>query len=263
MKPDYSVVITTRDRQRQLDRCLNSVLAQQGLSFEVVVVDYGSSPAIQVPADERIRIVRMEPSSHEWNGSIALNAGVAQAAAENLLLLNCDCIVASDVLETANRILKSHQSGERLQVYWQRYDLSHRGQQLLELLGLIGKSGPSNMLFHRRLPPILKRVRLGKWHGLVNYGDFLAVEKPAIVEIGGWDERMTGWGRMDVDLMKRLEQLGYGVHWGRAFKVIHQYHPPQASRLESDRRNTKLSEDDLAGGRIIRNDGPATFKKYL
>lgn len=262
MTPDYSVVITVRNRQRHLDRCLQGVLGQRGPSFEVVVIDYGSVPPVLLPGDARIRLHRIEPLSDEWNGSIALNAGVAQSASEKLLFLNCDCVIAPDLLQTADDILNSNEFGEGLQVYWQRFDVTRRGQQLLELLGFIGRSGPSRLLFHRRLPPVLKRLRLGKWQGLVNYGDFLAVERSAIIKIGGFDERMAGWGRMDVDLMKRLELQGYDVYWGRSFKMVHQFHPPQASKLESDRRNTRLSEDDIAAGIIVRNEGPATFEKY-
>ena len=80
------------------------------------------------------------------------------------------------------------------------------------------------------------------------------------MEIGGFDERMTGWGRMDIDMMERLKCLGCQEFWGRQFKLIHQFHVPQGT--QSAKRNTEIHLRELAMGNIVRNGGIQNFEKY-
>ena len=281
MSVDYTFITTVKNRQQLLDRCLESILWQDCSDFEAIVVDYGSQPAVMVPGDPRIRVVRIEPDGDGWNGSVALNAGIANAGAEKLVLLNCDCLVAPDMLSAIDGIIRNRDN--KLQIYWRRFDLAPSGQRLLE-------SVSERRLFSRVYPPLLVALGLGRWHVLVDhrlvkscpkrlydflvalglrkwhrltaYGDFLAVDKAPLMEIGGFDERMAGWGRMDLDAMERLKMMGYQVFWGRQFKLIHQHHAPQEGQRESNKSNTKLSLRELAAGRIVRNGGIQNFERY-
>lgn len=86
-----AVVIPTRDRPAALRRCLAAVRGQTGVELEVVVVDDGSRSPERVVAVARefdARLVRLEGEGP----AAARNAGVAEADAEVVLLLDDDCI---------------------------------------------------------------------------------------------------------------------------------------------------------------------------
>ena len=68
------MVIPTRDRRDDLARCLESVLASDHDSFEIIVVDQGV-PAASVPCDERVVHI---PTGTRGK-SAALNVGIAAA----------------------------------------------------------------------------------------------------------------------------------------------------------------------------------------
>ncbi len=261
MTPRYSVIITVKNRQRLLNCCLRSVLWQDFRDFEIVLVDYGSNPRIRTPDDPRIRLVRWEPADDTWNGCIALNVGLANASAERILLLNCDCLMAPDLLSTVDALVSADR--EPRQIYWRRFDLSRGGLALTKCM--LGVSGPfdSRSCFRPGFETLATRCGLAKWHPLSSYGDFLTVPRRPLIQLGGFDERMTGWGQMDLDMMERLKVLGYAVHWGMELKLIHQYHRPQSDQRETVIRNIALSRKAAADGELVRNGGPSHFETYV
>jgi glycosyltransferase involved in cell wall biosynthesis len=90
--PDVSVVIPTRNRAASAVETVRAVLAQEGPSFEVVVVDDGSTDGTadaigQVAAeDTRVRLVRRD----HGGVSEARNAGMAAATGRVVVLLDDD-----------------------------------------------------------------------------------------------------------------------------------------------------------------------------
>lgn len=106
-RPKISVVIPTHNRPEKLDR-LVSCFEHQDLAakdYELVVVDDGSSPAVQLPpsiGDAACRVVRLTGEER----SAARNAGAAEAAGELLVFLDDDLTVGGGFL-TAH--LRAHQ----------------------------------------------------------------------------------------------------------------------------------------------------------
>lgn len=92
-EPRISVVIATRDRPSDLERCLASVLASAHDAFEVVVVDQ-SRPVAALADDPRI--VHLPTDTR--GKSAALNLGVAQARAGIVAFTDDDCTVPTDWL---------------------------------------------------------------------------------------------------------------------------------------------------------------------
>jgi glycosyltransferase involved in cell wall biosynthesis len=88
---DVTVIIPTHNRRRLLARTLHSVLAQQDVDLEVVVVDDGGSddtPSfVEGLEDPRVRFVR-HPQSR--GVSAARNTGIAQATATWLAFVDDD-----------------------------------------------------------------------------------------------------------------------------------------------------------------------------
>jgi hypothetical protein len=97
--PRISVVIATRDRGDDLARCLESVLASDHDSFEIIVVDQGV-PAASVPCDERV----VQIPTDTRGKSAALNIGLAAARADVLAFTDDDCTVPGDWLDRIEKL---------------------------------------------------------------------------------------------------------------------------------------------------------------
>lgn len=90
-----SIIVPTYNRPDQLDRCLGALNAQQGVEFEVVVVDDGSAVAMEpicLRHGPRIRYMRQENSGPAQ----ARNAGARAARGEFLVFTDDDCLPRPD-----------------------------------------------------------------------------------------------------------------------------------------------------------------------
>ena len=99
-RPAVSVVVPVHNRHDLLVLAVNSILDQSVRNFEVIVVDDGSSPKIDLSlfqrVDARIRILRHERSR---GAAAARNSGVSAAAGEWLAFLDSDDIWHPQKLE--------------------------------------------------------------------------------------------------------------------------------------------------------------------
>ena len=92
-----SVVIPARDAAGTLGRTLDRLAAQEGVAFEVVVVDDGSAddtPRLAEQAEVVTELVRLAPGGI----SRARNLGVEAACAPLIAFTDADCAPASDWL---------------------------------------------------------------------------------------------------------------------------------------------------------------------
>jgi glycosyltransferase involved in cell wall biosynthesis len=91
MDPDISVVLATYDRRHSLPRAIASVLAQDGVRFELIVVDDasrdGTSDYLAALCDPRIRTVTAERNS---GPSAARNLGLKAARAGIVAFIDSD-----------------------------------------------------------------------------------------------------------------------------------------------------------------------------
>ena len=64
--------------------------------------------------------------------------------------------------------------------------------------------------------------------------------------LGGYDERIAGWGGMDNDLHQRAAKAGFREVWFRGGKILHQWHRTEKggkADLEQSKRNWALRDD--------------------
>jgi len=89
--PDISVVLATYNRRRTLPRAIASVLAQDGVDFELIIVDDASrddtGAYLATLTDPRIRIIACDQNR---GPSAARNRGLAAAGADIVAFLDSD-----------------------------------------------------------------------------------------------------------------------------------------------------------------------------
>ena len=119
MTPEISVIIPTHNRRAMLREALASVVAQRGASFEVIVVDDGSTDAswqdLSLPnlslcdaashvGRDGIRAVRIE----RRGPAAARNRGIALARGALIAFLDSDDLWMPEKLARQSRFMRSH-----------------------------------------------------------------------------------------------------------------------------------------------------------
>ncbi len=102
-----SVVIPCYNHASTIVRCLESVFAQTHRSLEVIVVDDGSTDALDAvlaPFLDRIKLVRQE----NMGGPAARNRGFLESTGEHVLFCDADAILRADAFQKMSDALDAH-----------------------------------------------------------------------------------------------------------------------------------------------------------
>ena len=110
MKPRISVIIPIYNREKYLQKCVDSVLEQTFEDFELILVDDGSidsSPKIcdeYAAKDNRVRVI------HKENGGVssARNVGIQASFGEYIMFVDSDDYIDKDMLDTVYVCVEEH-----------------------------------------------------------------------------------------------------------------------------------------------------------
>lgn len=113
---NMSVVIPTFSRQELLKTCLNAVLKQTSVPFEIIIIDNEGSVKTEVlvkgfepkfqDVGSTIRYLKNEVNS----GAIARNIGIEYAQGDLIAFLDDDVVLAEDYYELVSNAFKSSES---------------------------------------------------------------------------------------------------------------------------------------------------------
>src|ERR1700675_3669943 len=93
--PVTSVIVPARNEEACLGACLGSLVSQTGVSFEIIVVDDGSTDATRsiALAFPGVRVIEAAPLPPGWSGkNNALTTGARQAKGQWLLFTDADTV---------------------------------------------------------------------------------------------------------------------------------------------------------------------------
>jgi glycosyltransferase involved in cell wall biosynthesis len=111
-RPFVSVIIPTFNRATQLQRAIESVLAQSFTDFEVLIVDDGSKDnteqMVKQFTDNRIRYFY----KHNEERSIARNYGIKMATGNYVVFLDSDDLYLKEHLQTGFKLIHASQFPE-------------------------------------------------------------------------------------------------------------------------------------------------------
>jgi glycosyltransferase involved in cell wall biosynthesis len=128
--PEVSIVVPARNEERCLGACLKSLLAQEGVPFEVIVADDGSTDTTRAIATsfDGVRVITAAPLPDGWGGKSNACASAARyARGEWLLFTDADTVHAPDSLRVAleeakgsGAVMLSYSPQQRLTGFAQR-----------------------------------------------------------------------------------------------------------------------------------------------
>src|SRR5256885_17262841 len=94
-QPLASVIVPARNEEASLGACLQSLTAQQGVNFEIIVVDDASMDRTREIAESfsNVRVVAAGPLPDNWSGkNNAMAAGAREANGKWLLFTDADTV---------------------------------------------------------------------------------------------------------------------------------------------------------------------------
>lgn len=224
--PDVSVVIVSFNTRDLLRECLQTVLSQEGVSLEVIVVDNASRDKSAAMVRSEFPTVRVMESPVNLGFAAANNTALAEARGRYMVLLNSDAFLRPGTLAHAvarmDADLRVGLAGALLAGRDGSWQPSARLfpsllNDLLTLTGLASRF-PDSRLFGRvdRTWADPKEETDTDWVP----GAFSVIRREALDEVGYFDERFFLYYE-EVDLCRRLKQAGYRIAYWPEMVVTH------------------------------------------
>lgn len=241
-----SVIVTTYNRPKALDRVLDALNEQEDRGYEVIVGDDGSRDDTRelIDAWKAKYSVRL---GHAWQEDLGFraarvrNLAAARAAGDYLVFLDGDCVPRRDwvgqhrflaergFMVAGNRVLVFKSFTKRVEdEKLKLQDFSFGECRKLASRHAINRVAPLVTLpFHP-----LRKAGSDKWQKIRTCN--LGVWAEDFRKVNGFDELFTGWGYEDSDFAVRMLNAGVRRKTGDfATGVFHLYHP------ENDRGNSE------------------------
>jgi GT2 family glycosyltransferase len=201
VEPLVSVVIVTWNGRRFLETCLEAVRAQDGVAFETILVDNGSSDGSAEYVEQRfpwVRVIRLATNRGFAGGN---NAGVREARGRYVAFLNNDTAAALGWLRA---LLAGVDEASRFMLVSSRIVYMHDP-------GVVDSAGDGMLRWggafkHHHGGPAAEVSESREVFGVC--GAACLMPKAVFDELGGFDEDFFA-SHEDVDLSYRARLGGY------------------------------------------------------
>lgn len=223
--PLVSVIVPARDEERNIQRCVESLLAQDYPRYEVIVVDDGSTDATpdllermrQTPAGrERLRVARVDTLPEGWAGKPhALHTGAQLATGEWLLFTDADTYHMPGALRSA--VARAMSDGADLFTIGTSQEAPDFWNRVLMPIAYMGISF--------MYPPVL--VNCPRSPVAIANGQYLLIRRAVYDELGGYDtDALRGTVVDDLALAQVVKRSGRRLLFvdGRGLVTTHMYH---------------------------------------
>lgn len=228
-KPQASVIIVTHNVKDFLRQTLKSVLDQEGISIQIIVVDNASTDDTSSMIAKEFPGVLWVARSTSTGFSAANNLGISKAVGDTILFLNPDVTFQTihDLKQCYDRLWSDKIIGAltprvNLVLTGTIDETSHRGfptpwASFTHFSGL-AKLFPSMPLFNQYTKRYLGYTTQ---HAIDSVGGmFMLMRKEVGDKLGWWDEDYPLYGE-DLDLCYRLHQASYRNWYFPEVTVLH------------------------------------------
>lgn len=250
-----SVIVTTYNWPAALKACLDSLLIQSDLNFEILIADDGSTSETKNLIDSyllrttHINIRHIYHDDRGFRAGTIRNKSAAAAHGDYLIFLDGDCVVLPSFIKRHRNLAERGYfvPGNRVLLFQSYTDVVLSQSICLHSKGLLFflwhwlKRDLNRILPFVLLPWNFHRYRNPKrWDKAMTCN--LAVWKDDFLTVNGFDQLFEGWGFEDSDLIIRLIHTRIWRKEGRfAVPVLHLWHK-QNDRSKHDENYQRLME---------------------
>lgn len=209
-RPNFSIIIPTRDRPSQLVACLESIVHQTypAPQFEVIVIDDGSKTSIATvvsPFLDRLDLTLLTQQNR--GAASARNRGVAKARGHYLAFTDDDCAPAPDWVQKLEERFKPSS------------DLIIGGRTITAITDNAYSTASQNLISY-----LYEYYNTDKNNALFLTSNNIAVSAESFRTLGGFDPGYPGAAGEDRDLCDRWRFCGYGMIYAPEAVVYHRHH---------------------------------------
>ncbi len=209
------MIITTYNWPEALKVCLDSVLLQTVLPKEIIIADDGSKKETKELIDDFIKNNPHITIIHSWqedNGfrlAMSRNKAIAKSTGEYIIVIDGDLILEKHFIEDH---ITCAEKGYFLQGPRVKTTREMKDRLLKECIesikfkifkkGFIRKRSLIRNIF-------LSKLFSRKLAGLKSIkGCNMSFYRKDLIQVNGFEEKFTGWGREDAELAVRLSHIG-------------------------------------------------------
>jgi len=233
--PQVSIIIATRDNERALRRCVQSVLDKtQYDNYRILIVDNQSrEPQMlkfyeEIVSSKKVRIAKLNGS---FNYSRINNYGVSLVDSEYIIFLDDLTEIISQTWLTA---MLEHVQREDVGIvgtllYYPNNAIYHAGM----IVGIGGTVGYSFRRFPKYAYGYMNRIRIVQNLSAVT-GACLATKKEVFKELNGFDDQYR-YAFSDVDFCLKSRKRGYLVVYTPYAELYHHESPKRDHKNAPDR----------------------------
>jgi chlorobactene glucosyltransferase len=223
--PMVSIIVPARNEERNIRRCVLSLLEQDYGNYEVIVVDDGSTDetgrildelAATHPHGNRLWVLRLRDLPADWAGKPhAIHRGTQEARGEWFLFTDADTWHAPNALRSA--LTQAIEEGADMFTLGSQQELPGFWDRVLMPMAYLGIS--------MQYPPRLVNDPLSKV--AVANGQYILIRREVYHAIGGYERaELRGTLLDDRDLAHIVKEHGFRLHFvdGRDLLSVHMYH---------------------------------------
>lgn len=268
-----SFIIIHRNRSLLLDKCLQAIslsVKHATKDHEVVLVSLGDNH-IANNHGMRIKQFRVDYVDVFWKTK-ALNFAAKRSEGNFITVMDSDCLMMCNFIPTVEKFFSESSHSNAKLAYKVKYmdristkAVCHSGLSCRLLhrfcLDRISqyKKGTDKfcisdkVLFLDQLPEDARNDPLLYQKYVVGYSQFTML-KDNFMEMGGYDERMKGWGAEDKDFnirARKFLQNGHGLSQDDVV-LYHMFHDPSPNWIEKQYyiQNTAILKQNIANNTI-------------
>ena len=197
-------------------------------------------------------IVVGSDSGSPFSKSVAVNDAVRRSSGDVLVIIDADAYLSvSSVLRCAREIRLAEERGFKLWYipYRKLYRLTEQVSRKIldsdpQKPTAVPQNPPESDILNTALFQDTPVSRIGHWYGAMAQ----IMSREAFETVGGWDERMRGWGGEDHAAMVAMDTL-YAPHKCLPDAITHLWHPVMLPEGADDRASKRRLWNNQEAGR--------------